>query len=143
MRQQRPALSGPWHVAWHVVLVLGGWGVFGGFWWLVLQQKSYPFAAIAWLLAGALVVLPLTTLYWVLHNRRIYARKGPRLQVQVVAAAYARDWAGRPVYAEFDALKSAPLITIASTADEKRFSTLPDAPPPHPAGQPHAQPVAA
>lgn len=134
MRSQRPALSGPLHVVWHIVLVVFGWCLFGGFWWFVLLQKSNSLTNIIWLLAGAIVLLPIITLYWVMHNRGIYARKGPRRQVQVVEMAYTQDWAGRPVHAQFDQLKQARLITIHSTADEKHFlspsdrqQTLPEA----------------
>ena len=125
MRTQRPALSGPLHVVWHIILVAAGWCTFGGFWWLVLLQQSHPLSGIIWLLASALVLLPFTTLYWVVHNRRIYDRKGPRRQVQVIEVVYTQDWAGRPVRAEFDAIKQARLITIHSTTDEKHFLTPP------------------
>ena len=125
MRTQRPALSGPSHVVWHIILVVAGWCTFGGFWWLVLLQQPQPLSGIVWLLASALVLLPIITLYWVSHNQRIYARKGPRRHVQVIDTAYTEDWTGRPVRAEFDAIKEARLITILSTADEKLFLTRP------------------
>ena len=126
MRFQRPALSGPLHVAWHVILVVFGWFLFGAFWWAILQQGPHSLSNIIWLLATALVVLPIVTLYWVMHNRGIHARKGPRRQVQVVESAYAQDWTGRPVHARFDQLRQARLITIHSTADEKFFLTPAD-----------------
>ena len=132
MRTQRPTLSGPMQVAWHVILVMFGWVLFGGFWWAVLQQESNSLSNIVWLLASALVVLPLVTLYWVLHNRGIYDRKGPRRQVQVVETAYAQDWAGRPVRADFDQLRRAQTITIHSTADEKHFLASPQRVQPYP-----------
>lgn len=126
MHSKRPALSGPLHVAWHAILVLFGWFLFGGFWWIILQQGPHSLSGIIWLLASALIVLPIVTLYWVMHNRGIHARKGPRRQVQVVESAYAQDWAGRPVHARFDQLRQARLITIHSTADEKYFLTPTD-----------------
>ena len=132
MHFQRPALSGPLQVAWHIILVVFGWALFGGFWWAVLQQGSNSLSRIVWLLATALVVLPVITLYWVMHNRGIYNRNGPRRQVQVVDAPYMRDWAGRPVRADFDALRQARLITIRSTADEKLFLARPESVEPYP-----------
>lgn len=126
MRSRRPALSGPLQVAWHIILVVFGWVLFGGFWWAVLQQESNSLSNIVWLVAGALVLLPVITLYWVMHNRGIYDRKGPRRHVQVVEAPYAQDWAGRPVQADFDQLRQASLITILSTADEKHFLAPPE-----------------
>ena len=94
--------------------------------WMIslTQQGDYGRASALGLIV--LVVLPIITLYWVMHNRGIHARKGPRRQVQVVESAYAQDWAGRPVHARFDQLRQARLITIHSTADEKYFLTPTD-----------------
>ena len=121
MHAQRPALSGPLHVVGHIVLVVVGWCIFGGFWWLVLLQTSHALSSIIWLFSGALVLLPVMTLLWVLHNRGIYAHKGPRRQVQVVETDYAQDWMGRSVRAQFDQLKHASVITIISSDAEKQF----------------------
>ena len=118
---QRPVLSGPLHVVWHVLLVVFGWGLFGGFWWVVLQQGPHSLSNIVWLIGGALVALPVVTLYWVMHNRGIYARKGPRQQVRIVETGYLQDWAARRVHADFTLLQRAAWISIDSTADEKHF----------------------
>ena len=128
MRAQRPALSGALHVVAHVLLVACGWLLFAGFWWLVMAQESHAVSNIIWLLASALVLLPIVTLYWVLHNRGIYARKGPRRQVQVFEKAYTHDWTGRAVHAMFDQLRQAPRIIIHSSQDEKHFQ-VPVSPP--------------
>ena len=93
-----------------------------------MAQESHAVSNIVWLLVSALVLLPVVTLYWVLHNRGIYARKGPRLQVQVFEKAYTHDWTGRPVHAAFDQLRQAPRIIIHSSPDEKHFH-VPVSPP--------------
>ena len=121
MHFQRPALSGPLHVVWHIILVMLGWCIFGGLWWIVLQQTSHSLSSIIWLFSAALVLLPVITLLWVLHNRGIYAHKGPRRQVQVVETQYVQDWMGRTVRAEFDQLRQAGCITIISSNKEKCF----------------------
>lgn len=118
---KRPALSGPLHVVWHIILVLLGWSIFGGLWWIVLQQTSNSLSSIIWLFSGALILLPVITLLWVLHNREIYAHKGPRRHVQVVEARYEQDWMGRAIQANFDQLKQAGSITILSNSEEKFF----------------------
>lgn len=121
MRTRRPTLCGRLQVAWHVLLVTLGWMIFGAFWWIVLPQDIDAFSDIARLIAIALLLLPAITLYWVMHNRSIYQRKGPRLHVQRVAVPYTHDWAGRVVRADFQALRQAREITIMSTAEEKYF----------------------
>ncbi len=120
---QRPALSGPLHVVWHIILVVLGWSLFGGLWWIVLQQTSNSLSSIIWLISSALILLPIITLFWVLHNRGIYARKGPRRHVQVVETRYEQDWMGRAIQANFDQLKQARSITILSNSEEKFFHT--------------------
>jgi hypothetical protein len=120
----RPALNGPLHLATHVLLVLIGWLTFAVFWWQVLSDGPHDLSNIIWLLAGTLVLLPVSTLYWVLHNRSIYARKGPRRRVQQAETAYVRDWAGRPVQAEFDRLRYASHIEIDSASGAKRFRPM-------------------
>jgi hypothetical protein len=121
---QRPALTGPLHVIAHALLVAAGWLLFAGFWWLVLRQGPHDLSNIGWLFGGTLVLLPLTTLYWVLHNRRIYARKGPRRQVRPTESGYTRDWTGRPVQARFTELRKALRIEIDSASGSKCFVSL-------------------
>lgn len=121
MRTQRPALTGPLQSVWHAIIVTGGWILFAAFWWVVLPQSMQGFTGIVWILAGAILLLPLATLFWVMHNREIHFRKGPRRQVRLVAASYSHDWAGRPVRADFDTLRHAREIIILSSAAEKYF----------------------
>lgn len=129
MRTRRPTLSGPLQVAGHVLLVAFGWIIFGAFWWVVLPRDLEAFSSIARLIAVALLLLPAITLYWVMHNRDIYDRKGPRRHVQRVAAPYTHDWAGRTVRGDFETLRQAREITIIITADEKHFVAAPAAQP--------------
>ncbi|MFZ5574359.1 MAG: hypothetical protein ACOY5S_04035 [Pseudomonadota bacterium] len=121
MRTRRPTLSRPLKTAWHVLLVASGWVVFGMFWWIVMPQDLNAFSSIARLIAVALFLLPAVTFYWVMHNRGIYDRKGPRRHVQRVTAPYPRDWAGRKVRADFEALRQVREITIIGTAEEKHY----------------------
>lgn len=117
----RPALTGPLHVLQHVVLVGIGWCIFCGFWWVILFRQTYDVGNLALLVAGTVIVAPLMTLYWVMHNRGIYERKGPRQKSHSVPEHYGHDWAGRPVIADFAHLQQSRLIFIQSTADEKRY----------------------
>ena len=121
MAFQRPALTGPHHVVWHIILVVLGWCLFGGLWWIVLRQTSNSLSSIIWLFAAALILLPIITFFWVLHNRGIYAHKGPRRHIQVVETHYEQDWMGRLIQANFDQLKQARNIIIQSTSEEKYF----------------------
>lgn len=126
MHSPRPALSGPAHVFLHVLVVVIGWGIFGWGWWTVgFEQSPHP-AVIASLILVTLIVAPLVTLYWVLHNRGIYLRKGPRLGVRSATEIYKQDWAGRLVHAKFDELRHSQLVIINSTPEDKYFLTPAD-----------------
>ena len=130
MRSQRPALSGPLHVIWHITLVVFGWCLFGGSWWLVLLQKSHDLSNIIWLLSGALVLLPIITLYWVMHNRGIYAARDHGSGYRSLRMRIPRTGlAARYVPTSIDC-KQAGLISVHSTADEKHFLTPSDKPHP-------------
>ena len=61
MNTPRPVLPGSLHVIWHVLLVVFGWCLFGGFWWAVLQQGPHSLTNIVWLIGGSLVTLPVVT----------------------------------------------------------------------------------
>lgn len=121
MLSRRPTLTGPLHVLMHVVIVLIGWFIFGWFWLKVLFEQTASPADLSWLVIGTLVVIPAITLGWVLHNRSLYARKGPRTHGRYVADTYTRDWMGRLVLASFDQLRRMPFVIIDATDTEKSF----------------------
>lgn len=121
MLSRRPTLTGPLHVLMHVVIVLIGWFIFGWFWLKVLFEQTASPADLSWLVIGTLVVIPAITLGWVLHNRSLYARKGPRTLGRYVADTYNRDWRGRLVLASFDQLRRAPFVIIDTTDTKKNF----------------------
>jgi hypothetical protein len=123
---QRPALSGRLHVFGHGILVVLGWAIFCGFWWVTLLRQPHFPDELGLLMAGALLLGPLVTLYWVLHNRGIYARKGPRRQVQTMTESYTHDWAGRPVRAQFQTLRQCSVIVVRSTQQDKLFQSASD-----------------
>lgn len=128
MLSARPTLTGPVHVLIHVVLVLVGWFIFGWFWWKVLfEQVSSP-TDLSWLVIGTLVGIPAITLGWVLHNRNLYARKGPRTHGRYVADTYTHDWMGRLVLASFDELRRVPFVIIDTTDTEKSFRSADESP---------------
>lgn len=118
---QRPTLAGPLHALQHIVLVVIGWCIFCGFWWVILFRQTYDIGNLVLLVVGTVIAAPLVTLYWVMHNRGIYERKGPRRKPQSISEHYDHDWAGRLVIADFDHLRQSRLIFIRSTADEKRY----------------------
>lgn len=135
MHSLRPALSGPVHVFLHVLVVVIGWGIFGWSWWTVgFEQSPHP-AVFASLILVTLIVAPLVTLYWVLHNRGIYSRKGPRLGVSSATEIYKQDWAGRLVHANFEELRQSQLVIINSTPEDKYFLAPADSP--NTKGAPH------
>lgn len=123
----RPTLSGPLHVLFHVLIVVAGWGLFTWGWWRVVSGDPARPAVVVSLIIITLIVAPLITLYWVLHNRDIYLRKGPRLSGRTAVGGYSEDWTGRMVHAQFDKLRASYLVVIKNTAEDKYYMTPADA----------------
>lgn len=126
MHSPRPGLAGPVHVFLHILVVVIGWGIFGWSWWTVGSHQPFHPAVLATLIVLSIVIVPLVTLYWVVHNREIYIRKGQRRGSRSVPESYPQDWSGRWVHAQFETLRHARRVVINSTSDDKYFLTPAD-----------------
>ena len=116
------ALVGP-HARWrplrtlaHLLVVGAGWIGFVWMWALVARQP-WESDRLVWLIVGSLVVAPLVTGAWVMHNRALYRRKGARRAVAPADKGYPRDWHGRRVLADWPALCASPVVTISLAED--------------------------
>ena len=117
----RPAgLRSPLHAVGHVVLVVLGWAGFAWLWSLVLG-RPWESADLRRLIVGTLVVAPVLTVAWIVHNVGIYRRRGPRRSVPAVAWRYERDYNGREVAADFAALRDARTVVIDVDGGRKRY----------------------
>lgn len=105
----------------HALALILGWLLFFWFWWHVLATQEIYGPELALLLLGSAAVFPALTLYWVLHNRRIYRAKGPRRQPRIVDEHYPQDWEGRRVVADWPSLVSARSITIQVEPETKVY----------------------
>lgn len=99
--------AGPLRRILHYLVALAGWVLFVYWWLLVLRQTGRE--QIVWTLVFigiSLAVIVLVTALWVVHNVRIFRRKGPRLHVGARPVA-ARE--GEPAPAAAPARDSADL----------------------------------
>lgn len=97
-RSAPPTLAGPLRRAFHTLIALAGWIVFGYWWWLVLGRLDAQH--VRWTLvfiASTLVLSVMLTAAWAFHNLRIFRRRGPRTQVPTTAFEFKRDRLGRPI----------------------------------------------
>ncbi|NWG38615.1 MAG: hypothetical protein HXY27_01410 [Hydrogenophilaceae bacterium] len=120
---RRQPLPKAWQKPLHVVLNLLGWILFIWFWWHVLSTQEINPRPVSLLIMGSLLVLPLVTLLWVMHNRGIHFRKGPRTSVRQVEERYTSDWEGRTVHADWETLRQAKVIRISIDDKGKHFSS--------------------
>lgn len=95
----------------HLAAVAVGWGLFFWAWHDVLGQR-WETEFLTWLVTGSLVILPVLTTAWVLHNVGIHRRKGPRKGARKTDETYRHDWNGREVSADFAALARANVVVI-------------------------------
>ena len=102
------------------LLVVAGWGLFVWLWSLVIDQP-YDARALRMLVAGCLVVVPVATLAWVLHNVGIHRRKGPRRNVLNIGSNYRVDFKGRRIIADWKLLDRARHVEIGVAGDLKFY----------------------
>jgi hypothetical protein len=111
----------PWRAAlWHVLMLLTGWALFLLGWWRV-STRPWDSADLKLLFIGSMLVFPVMTVAWVLHNVGIHRRKGPRRAVPAVNQSYEADFLGREVQADWPVLQQAREVTILVEGDRKRF----------------------
>ncbi len=80
--------------------------------WLLVGRQPWETSRLIWLIVGTLIVVPLLTLAWVLHNRAIFRRKGERRGVAVADFSYRTDWHGRTISADWAQLQRSRFVTV-------------------------------
>jgi hypothetical protein len=107
----------------HAVAVVGGWVLF--FWgWSEVLGRPWDTRVLWWLIVGSFLILPFVTLVWILHNIKIFRRKGPRTGVPQVDETYRHDWNRREVCADFEALASARIVVIDIDGERKIYDPV-------------------
>lgn len=104
----------------HLLLVVLGWVGFVWMWTLV-ASRPWDSRGLVWLIVGSLIVMPLLTAAWVLHNRSLHRRKGERRAVASADMDYAHDWHGRSVQADWSALRRSRIVLIEGDDQHKRY----------------------
>lgn len=104
----------------HLLVVVFGWVGFVWMWSLV-AARPWESERLLWLIVGSLLVLPLLTAAWVMHNRSIHRRKGERQSVAAADMSYARDWHGRAVQADWAALRRSSIVFVEVESEHKRY----------------------
>jgi hypothetical protein len=120
----RAAGIGGWRRAAHWLAIAAGWVLFFWGWHRVLVGHP-DFEALRLLVLGAATVVPVVTVSWILHNRGIHRRKGPRRSVPTATLHYQVDFNGREVVADFRALAEAQQIHIAVDGGRKLYRATP------------------
>jgi hypothetical protein len=105
----------------HLVALVGGWALF--IWgWYDVSRQPWDSTALTWLVGASIVLLPLLTVAWILHNVGIYRRKGPRRGAHAVDDSYLHDWNGREISADLATVRSAPIVVIRIDGNRKIYT---------------------
>lgn len=120
----RGAAIGGWRRAAHWLAIVAGWGLFFWGWHRVLVGHP-DFETLQLLVIGAATVVPVVTVSWILHNRGIHRRKGPRRSVPSATLQYESDFNGREVVADFGALAGAQEIHVTVEGGRKLYRATP------------------
>ncbi len=121
--------AGPIRRTLHYLLALAGWVLFVYWWLLVLGQTGREQIVWTLLFIGiSLAVIVLVTVLWVVHNVRIFRRKGPRLHLGVrPAATRASDTGLAPILVRDVAdLRFAPVVRVVVDGGMKAYRTEAD-----------------
>ena len=112
--------------AFHAILSIAGWILFGWFWWTVFARPIDRTALYTFgLLLVALVAIVVIHLIWVRFNLDLYRTRGQRTQVRQVAFTATADCLGRTFEgADWDRLRRAASIevTVDPERQTKRYS---------------------
>jgi hypothetical protein len=119
-----PTVASPGRRAFHTLIALAGWALFA-YWWTVVVRHvdaSQVRFTVLFVLAALVVSVVITSL-WILHNRAIFRRKGPRTQVRDAVLDYSRDPLGRTVTFETasEDLRSAPAVRVLIDGAAKSY----------------------
>jgi hypothetical protein len=109
-----------WRRAAHLLAVVAGWLLFFWGWYRVLAS-SPSFTTLGQLVLGAAVVVPVVTVSWILHNRGIHRRKGPRRHVPTATLEYRTDFHGLEVAGDFRALQQAQHVQVVIEGARKVY----------------------
>jgi hypothetical protein len=120
----RTPLAGRLQALVHVIAIVAGWGLFFWFWWRVAGQP-WDSIDLQRLVIAAAVGFPLVSGAWILHNRGIYKRRGPRRAIPPGPMHYDADFNGRQVDSDWAALRAERQIEIALDGDVKRYRAAP------------------
>jgi hypothetical protein len=105
-----------------IAFVGGGWALFIWMWRQVLLKVSaITVLRAAEVLGITLFVVGCITTWWVLHNVRIFRRKGPRTGLRAVTGVFDRDFVGRILVADWEELRGAGYIEITAEDRRKRY----------------------
>lgn len=104
----------------HGLAIVAGWVLF--FWgWHRVLAATPDFSELRLLMIGAAIVVPVVTVSWILHNRGIHRRKGPRRSITPATLAYAADFNGRAIVADFRSLAQAQRVWIVTEGARKLY----------------------
>jgi hypothetical protein len=106
----------------HLVLLTMPWALLGWLWWRVAQSTAVEqlLTAVGMVLLLVGLALPLN-LVWILHNVRIFRRKGPRRGLAIADLDYRTDWTRRPVVADWAVVRAAAVVVVHPTDERKVF----------------------
>lgn len=137
-RQHGPERSRRRDVVHDVVVVLP-WLVVVWLWRrVVVVTDVADLSMVAVVLCVLVVLVAALDVAWVIHNVRIFRRKGPRTGQPAVTREYASDAAGRPVAADWTAVRAATSVVVDLVEDGKTFHDAAGEPPPPPPPAPSA-----
>ena len=103
-------------------LVVLGWALFIASWVKVGRGVTGDTVVTTLLLVVGVAVISLSvTILWIAHNVSIFRRKGPRTNARDIDFEFNKDFLGRDLDADWDAVGQSSKILVAVREDFKSF----------------------
>lgn len=116
------AVAVPFRVR-RALAAVAAWLSFVAAWWYVASRPGA--ALLSWqllVLPASLAAVAVLNAVWVGHNRRIYARKGPRRGLPALDELPTQDRLGRPLRLDVPAVRAAREVVVDVGASGKTFT---------------------
>lgn len=105
----------------HVIALILPWALVALMWWRVLRPGPAVLAGAGLFVTTCAVLTLGATMAWITHNLAIHRAKGRRRGLPSAELEYHHDWTGRPVVADWTAVRDASLVFVAGLHRHKTF----------------------
>lgn len=120
---RRPQLK-KHHAFFHILIMMLGWGIYGGIAYTAFQGILWTLVIIAIIATGSALFLIIIAHTWSRLHQYYHRTKNKRIHIPRATLQYDKDWLGYTIDSEVEAIKKAKFITIEAIEERKDKSII-------------------